>query len=134
VLGEGSPPAPRRTALEEILSGQLDGQWVEIEGVVRRSRVGWLHLVMEVAQGNNRLDVRMAQFYDERPQPIHGRAGANSRGGGESARCAKKISGNCVFVSGPENLTVVRAPVAERVSVPQVLSTNLLTFCALGRI
>ena len=51
VLGEVPMPAPRRISGEELASGRRDGQWVEIEGVVRFAGAYEGGLTLEVASG-----------------------------------------------------------------------------------
>lgn len=35
VLGQGKLPEPQRLSLSQLMSGRIDGQWIEVEGVVR---------------------------------------------------------------------------------------------------
>ena len=35
VLGRGKLPEPQRLSLSQLMSGRIDGQWIEVEGVVR---------------------------------------------------------------------------------------------------
>ncbi len=35
VLGHGKLPEPQRLSLSQLMSGRIDGQWIEVEGVVR---------------------------------------------------------------------------------------------------
>ncbi len=35
VLGRGKLPQPQRLSLTQLMSGRIDGQWIEVEGVVR---------------------------------------------------------------------------------------------------
>jgi signal transduction histidine kinase len=37
-IGKGNIPEPRVAALDDLLSGRLDAQWVEVSGVVRRAK------------------------------------------------------------------------------------------------
>ncbi len=38
VLGRGKLPQPQRLSLNELMSGHVEAQWVEVEGIVRSTR------------------------------------------------------------------------------------------------
>ena len=44
VLGRGKLPEPQRLTLSQLMSGRIDGQWIEVDGVVRSTDGS--HLVM----------------------------------------------------------------------------------------
>ncbi|HVW87338.1 MAG TPA: GGDEF domain-containing protein, partial [Bryobacteraceae bacterium] len=49
ILGRGSLPKPRRLQFDELLGSSEDGQWAELEGVIRSGRVKTGRLFMNVA-------------------------------------------------------------------------------------
>jgi signal transduction histidine kinase/DNA-binding response OmpR family regulator len=52
LLGEGVMPQPARAGLEEMFSGREDGNWVEVEGIVRSVGQEGGHAVLKVAWGS----------------------------------------------------------------------------------
>jgi signal transduction histidine kinase len=73
VLGQGQIPSPRRVAYGELLMGQLDSQWVEVEGCLRScvylpeampSQLGGMEA--ELATGGGRLAV---EIFDHAANP-----------------------------------------------------------------
>jgi hypothetical protein len=49
ILGRGSLPKPRRLQFDELLGSSEDGQWAELEGVIRSGQVKTDRLFMNVA-------------------------------------------------------------------------------------
>ena len=47
-LGNGTVPAPQIASRDDLLSGQMDAQWIEVSGVIRRAEPGWHVLDVEV--------------------------------------------------------------------------------------
>ena len=62
VIGKGELPNPRRVSIEELVSGRLDCQWVEVKGTIHRASENWGHLLVELANGSSRLKVRVLQY------------------------------------------------------------------------
>ena len=62
VIGKGELPNPRRVSIEELVSGRLDCQWVEVKGTIHRASEDWGHLLFELANGLSRLKVRVLQY------------------------------------------------------------------------
>ena len=63
-VGVAEPPAPRPATYEELLSGHLDAQWVEISGVVRRIELSTEYentYDLRLATGGGRLAVRLTE-------------------------------------------------------------------------
>ncbi len=70
-LGKAPVPEPRRVTFDEIASGRLDAQWVEVYGVVRHYEPDLKQrrkCRLEVATGGGRLVVRVN--VPELPEPI----------------------------------------------------------------
>ena len=66
VVGHGPMPAPRRIGPNELVSGQVDGQWLEVEGVARAVslRSGIASILM--AAGGVRFPVEVPGVTDSR--------------------------------------------------------------------
>ena len=62
VVGEGPLPTPRRVSLERMLSTAEDGQWVEIDGIVRRAEIDGRQLLLDVAVPGGRLQALIPEF------------------------------------------------------------------------
>jgi len=61
-LGTSSIPEPRRVDFEQLITGQLDAQWVELSGVVRsceKTTVGPWNWKIELATGGGRLAIKL---------------------------------------------------------------------------
>jgi len=70
-LGKAEVPEPRRVTFDEIASGRLDAQWVEVRGIVRHYEPDLKQrrkCRLEVATGGGRLVVRVNR--PELPEPI----------------------------------------------------------------
>ncbi len=64
VLGHGGFPEPRKTTFEELATGNEDGQWVEVSGIVRsvsEDKPGE-RLEIEIATGGGRLIARVRDY------------------------------------------------------------------------
>jgi signal transduction histidine kinase len=74
VIGPGRLPAPRPAAYEDLLSGRMPFERVEVHGVVRRQRVnpefglGWL--AIELTSGGRRLTVNVTHEITGQPQLV----------------------------------------------------------------
>jgi signal transduction histidine kinase len=62
-LGPGKLPEPRVASRDELISGQLDAQWIELSGVVRRAepRSHGLNLEVDLENGGGRMLVRVSE-------------------------------------------------------------------------
>jgi signal transduction histidine kinase len=63
-LGSGKVPAPQVADLEALFSGQLDAQWIEVSGIVRRVNPVWggLDFEMNIEPGGGRVLVHADGF------------------------------------------------------------------------
>ena len=61
-LGDGRLPAPKRVSLDVLFTGTEDGQWVELEGVVRSLRKVNNTLLVNIATGIGRTDATVYDF------------------------------------------------------------------------
>lgn len=59
ILGKQKIPEPRLANWDDLVSGQLDAQWIEVSGVVRRvgSSTNFLNLEVELENGGGRIQV-----------------------------------------------------------------------------
>jgi len=57
VLGEGRIPPPRHVAVDQLLTGVEDGQWIAFEGTVRSARLRDSMLSLVVASGQSQVEV-----------------------------------------------------------------------------
>ncbi len=62
VLGEGKLPAPRYVSLDRLSTGTEDGQWVEIEGIVRWADTGNTMLTLIVSSGRVQVEVMTPRY------------------------------------------------------------------------
>lgn len=59
-LGPAAIPEPRQATLDELFSGSLDSQWIELSGVVRRARrTPSGRILIELAIARERIDVQV---------------------------------------------------------------------------
>jgi len=64
VVGESMVPPPRHVSLDHVSTGVEDGQWIEIEGIVRSAHTGDTMLTLVVASGQLQVEV-MTRRYSE---------------------------------------------------------------------
>jgi signal transduction histidine kinase len=62
VLGPGTLPKPSGASFDELLTGRLDGQWVEGEGIVKSALTQGKHLNFYVATGGGQLKLIVLNF------------------------------------------------------------------------
>lgn len=60
-LGSGKLPEPRVARRDELLSGQLDAQWIEVSGVVRRAELRRRVFEVDLENGGGRMLVRVSE-------------------------------------------------------------------------
>jgi signal transduction histidine kinase len=54
VLGKGPMPADKPVSIGQLMTGQEDGQWIEIEGIVRSAVVTGGQLTLDIVEGGDR--------------------------------------------------------------------------------
>ncbi|MGA2577926.1 MAG: diguanylate cyclase [Bryobacteraceae bacterium] len=62
VLGAGALPEPKRRPFEELVGGKQDGQWFELEGVVRSGQTKGGRLLLDVAAVGGSFVAVMPEF------------------------------------------------------------------------
>jgi signal transduction histidine kinase len=129
ILGTTNVPAAPKVDLQDVASGQLDSQWVEIEGVVRRvsKEDGRISLVLA---GPNGKFTAIVQDFNARPAPnelidsfvsLRGACGStvNSRG---------QISGITLHVPSRKEITIIDPSPADPFSIAPTPIANVATF------
>ena len=67
VLGKAPMPAGRKASIDELSSGRLDSQWVEVEGSVRFAMEASGYLVLDLAVDGGRLKTMILEFDEQNP-------------------------------------------------------------------
>ena len=57
--GDAQLPIPASVPIEELFTGKHDSQWVQVDGVVRRSIPEWGDWVLNISSGSSQLTVRI---------------------------------------------------------------------------
>jgi PAS domain S-box-containing protein len=111
VLGRVPMPTPRRVFYAQMATGELDGEWVEIEGIVRRfvleaeGRV----LVIHVSAEGHRFTARIPGFGDPLPMELVG-ARVSMRGvSGAAFNTKNQLVNVHLFVPGLAEVRVLEA-------------------------
>lgn len=124
-------PAPQLVSMERVLSGALDSQWVEINGVVRWDGPEWLHRVLQIHDGDRAVKVRL-QGFDR--MPTNSLLDARVTARGVVGRMHSATGDEPVFTlysPGPEHLEVLEPAGADPFAAPLV-SANKLAGWSLG--
>ncbi len=126
-------PAPQLVSMERVLSGALDSQWVEINGVVRWDGPEWLHRVLQVHDGDRAVKVRL-QGFDH--MPTNSLLDARVRARGVVGRIHSATGDEPVFTlysPGPEHLEVLEPAGADPFAAPLVSANKLAGWAPGGR-
>ena len=108
VLGHGPLPPARRIRPEELVTGHLDSQWVEVEGVVRSVSLRRDGVVVRVASGGIDVPVEMPRVAAAVLADRLVNARVRVRGACRSVLTARGQLADIVLASpGPEAITVV---------------------------
>jgi len=139
VLGKASLPPARRFALEDLLSGEQDSQFVEVSGIVHSARIesmllahrqeGLPALALVVANHRNKFKAWITDFdrtadyaslVDSRVA-VRGACGAlfNEK---------RQLVGIQLFVPGREQLQIEEAVPVDHYSLPALPTTSLMQF------
>ncbi|MHC1767770.1 MAG: sensor histidine kinase [Verrucomicrobiia bacterium] len=126
-------PEPERMDLGQIISGQADAQFVEVEGVVHSDKVIGKRRCFEIASGLNRCEVWVLEA-DGGPAPNQVDARIQVRG-----VCAAQIgkegrlTGFKLFAQRGSDIRVTRLAPSDLPSRPPILARDLLGYDALRR-
>jgi signal transduction histidine kinase len=113
-LGLGRMPEPARPSWEQLASGTMDSQYVEVEGIVVSVEESQLQL--ELHGGRAQTFV-----YNSTPEQLRARENALVRVRGCAAtvfNTNRQVSSFTLHVTSPEYLTVVEPPPADPFQVP----------------
>jgi signal transduction histidine kinase/CheY-like chemotaxis protein/uncharacterized protein YdeI (BOF family) len=124
-VGRGSMPQPAGATPEELLAASPDSQWVEMEGVVRRTGTETGHSTLELVSAGNHFRAHIpnlgdaSRFLDARIV-LRGVFGTvfNSR---------RQMIGMQIFVPSPEFVTVTEPPIPVK-SLARMTVENTLQY------
>lgn len=129
-LGRGTLPEPRRASFSALASGTLDGQWLEIDGVVCdvNAEASTGVTVLDVAFEGRRLRATVhsaqslaAEVWIDAEVRLHGAASG-------SFNRQRQLVEPVLRVPGPAFVAVVRPPPADPFGAPRVRLNRLLGF------
>ena len=134
ILGETPMPIATPVSFDQLASGEMDCQFVEVQGIIRLAfRVGTSHLQLQVAVGEG--DLR-AYVYDY-PEVNSARlvdAVVRLRGAvGGRFNQKRQLVAPLLFVNGTNNVVVLKAAPAEPFSAPVRIVRSLLQFDPQGQ-
>jgi signal transduction histidine kinase len=128
-LGEQPLPDPLRPSAEQLLSGSVDTQWVEVEGVVRKHDIysngfEWLSLIVD----GHPCPVLPRNPLDE----YHGRlVDARIRVRGvvlNIANLRSQVAGMKIHCNGPLDIDIIKETPADPFLAPKVAPDRLIPF------
>ncbi|HEX2523244.1 MAG TPA: hypothetical protein VHP35_14060, partial [Terriglobia bacterium] len=130
VLGEAPMPAGRKASMEELASGRLDSQWVEIEGVVRLASESSGFLVLDLAVDGGRLKTMVLEFDEKNPDRwVDTTVRVRGVVGGRFNR-KNQLIGVQLWVPGILDLHVLKEPPAEPFELPVRAIESLFRYSA----
>ncbi|MBL9129400.1 MAG: PAS domain S-box protein, partial [Verrucomicrobiales bacterium] len=132
VLGRSELPAPLPVSVEELAFGRYDAQWVEVRGIVTRQSEDWGHLLLRLASGSARLEVRILDF-DPKTIPSWVDAEVRIRGiAGTTYNQHRQLTGFHLLTPSTNFLHVVRPGAADPFAVPLRTGSNLMAYAPGG--
>ena len=130
VLGEAPMPAGRKASIEELASGRLDSQWVEVEGVVRFATEASGFLVLDLAVEGGRLKIMILEFDEKNPDRwVDTTVRVRGVVGGRFNRKSQLI-GVQLWVPGILDLHVLKEPPADPFDLPVRTIESLFRYSA----
>jgi len=128
-LGTGPLPAPRHPTLSDAISGALDAQWAELEGVVHPLRtLPRGHVTFDLFSNVGKVTVRVSRGTPQTDLEQFTDAEVRVRGVlGTAFNSRRQLTGALFFVSGGDDFHVLRAgsadpfAAAERTPINQLL-------------
>jgi PAS domain S-box-containing protein len=127
ITGTGAKPAPRRISFQELSSGNLDCQWIEVSGVVRSEGDSGGRWSMDLVTGDEHLPVFVmtnkpptAAFRDAR---IRVRGVATAQGNE-----MRQFNGYVLMVPSLSEVEVLEEPSKEPFSLPVSAGRSLLSY------
>ncbi|HZO85851.1 MAG TPA: hypothetical protein VFC26_11590, partial [Verrucomicrobiae bacterium] len=119
VLGTNSLPQPIPVTFDQLVTGRVDAQWVEIEAVVRDTWIEWERLMITLAHGSGRFSTHLP-LPSDKTLPTH-LVGTRVKVRGVSAMVLnqkEQVIGARLFVPGTQHFTVVDAAPSDPLSLP----------------
>ena len=130
VLGEAPMPAGRKASMEELASGRLDSQWVEVEGVVRFATESSGFLVLDLAVEGGRLKTMILEFDEKNPDRwVDTTVRVRGVVGGRFNR-KNQLIGVQLWVPGILDLHVLKEPPADPFDLPVRAIESLFRYSA----
>jgi signal transduction histidine kinase/CheY-like chemotaxis protein len=127
VAGKAPLPQPERGNGDRLLTGAMDGQWVNIEGIVRSAGFADGHFLLTLARGASRINIyfpakplRYEQFVDARVR-VSGNCGPVFNPNGQ-------VTGFLLWSPGINQIAVVEPPQPDPFSLAVRPIRNLLQF------
>jgi len=132
ILGPGRLPLPRKAGNAELIGGQQDSQWIEVEGIVHSAEplviYGRNNLVLSLDVGGGTLRVILQQF-EEKDTTALVDSSVRLRGVCISDFNEKRqYIGAGLIVSRSSDVAVVQPGAADPFSVPTTSIRNVLQF------
>ena len=135
VVRRSALPAPPRASSDELLTGQYDGQWVEVGGVIRsisRGNVG--HLFFDVVAGGTRMLGELpASASRKLPTDLVGSRVRIRSVAGSLFNKQRQLTGVKLFVPALSEVIVEEMPPADPFSTPVRTIDQLLRFSSTHR-
>ena len=139
VLGKAPLPAARRFALEDLLSGEQDSQFVEVRGIVHSARMetmllahrqeGVPELALVIASGRNKFKAWITKFDRTTDYSSLVDARVAVRGAcGALFNEKRQLVGVQLFVAGTDQVQVVEPAPAEPYALPVLPTSHLMQF------
>jgi two-component system sensor histidine kinase/response regulator len=132
VLGDAEMPQPHRATLEQLISGQQDSQWVEIEGVIRSAGQENEQPTFSLAVAGGRLKVRLpAETKEAIAQLVDARVSAQGTVGGIFNQ-NMQLLGALLYVPNLTFVHVLEPPARDPFSLPVRPVRTVLGFTPQG--
>jgi signal transduction histidine kinase len=129
VLGHGPLPPARRVRPEELVSGQEDSQWIEVEGVVRSVKLDRWGVLIHLSAAGGRVPIAISRVRDEALPGRLVNAHLRVRGVPRSVLTVWNQLGDVVLgAPNLESLTILKAPPPAPFDLPIHPVKTLLQF------
>ena len=118
-LGRGIIPSPSKVSLTDMLTGDYDCRWVEVEGLARSLSDNWGHEIVKLTSGGGRFEMIVPGFVNKPPPTNYLGAKLQVRGVcAMKQNAAGQSMGIYLHVPGTNDIVVVEKPVQDPFSLP----------------